>query len=123
MKNSKSQPEDLEKTGQSTPSQIDLLLKARGSDYGDVRANFKCLGFLKAAFMMGCQAQKPWMKEPQVHNELIGMALLKLARIATATRYIPDNYDDLQGYVRLAQREAEKMHEELENEPTETAPT
>ena len=108
MTNSNSQPDDSEKDGLSTQSQTDLLLKARGIAYGDVKHNMTCWTMLKGAYHLACRSRGLQIPNQMVHDGLMEMALLKVARIATAGEYVPDNYDDVVGYVRLAQQMAEE---------------
>lgn len=83
---------------------IEGLIESRDNDYGDFRINFLDIA-------------KRWSSHLQVSVKASDVAImmieLKLARVKSGI-YNKDNYDDIQGYCRLAQQLQEEECDEEE---------
>lgn len=102
------------KNGTDTPLAEDLILKDRGSVYGDSGVNFACAYEMATSYNMAHSAspvnrnqQYNNMPSYSAHQMAITMILMKLARIATGVPHA-DNYDDIIGYTKLAKQHAIK---------------
>lgn len=113
-----SPPDEQEKNGTPPLSGVDLILKERGSTYGDSGVNLACMAAMWEAFCTG-RIESPANREfnkidyPNfaAHEMAIVMILGKIARIATGKAHA-DNYDDLIGYAKIAKQHAIKKVEE-----------
>ena len=104
--------ENLEQNGARGLSGIDLILKERGSTYGDSGLNLKCMHDMLRTYEKGLNDATnerpvpiPCLPNREAHEMAIVMIIGKLARIATGKPHA-DNYDDIIGYATIAKEHA-----------------